>query len=280
MPLVQSVTYNDTETWDAAPVDCENPTTVKTGSTRKYGVEVETSNCPNYRELYGQTVFGAKYDCSVSGMEFVSPILVGDEGFEKIDAFFELADARSFDVNGDCGLHVHLDVSEENTVQLRHIAYAYSMTYAAWRGLVSEWRANDCHYCHAPSYGANEIRLCGKIKRWLRTTDRYSYLNFTSYDKFGSYECRLMDGSVNPTEIKNWIMAHIRFIDAVRNMTYDQIDAMFNGNARAQFSALRSIWDNADGDNISNYYNRRFHVHGPGLRNDDDDDDDDNGDWD
>ncbi len=261
----------DSECWDCRPMDVSIATYVKTGSKRKYGVEVETSSCPEYRTMKGSNVFGAKYDCSVSGMEFISPILYGDEGLDEIDKFFDFADEHSFDADDDCGLHIHLDMRDENTVQLRHVAYAYAKSYAAWRCLVSEWRANDCNYCHAPHYSASDIKACRRIKPFMRDGDRYNYVNFTAYDKHGTFEVRLADGTVDRVAVKNWILAHIRFIDGVKDKTYAQIDEMFSGNAREQFMVLCGIWNRAGGDALGDYYTRRFREHGESCRDEDDD---------
>jgi hypothetical protein len=235
-------------------------------SKRKYGVELETSSSPAYLGLKRQTVFGAKYDCSVSGMEFISPILYGDEGLNEIEDFCNLAEAGDFEVDDHCGYHLHIDVRDETTVQLRHIIYAYVKAYAAWRNLVSSYRANDCHYCHAPTYFAIEVKNCSRVKGFMAETDRYNYLNLNAYEKHGTVEIRLHDASLHAKTINYWVIAHTRFVDAVRNMTYAQIDALFAGDAISQFNELCRIWDMAGGQRISEFYRRRVRNNGPVSR--------------
>ncbi len=264
----------ETETWDPSPSGISIASYAKIVSKRKFGVELETSLSADYRSLKGQTLFGAKYDCSVSGMEFISPILYGDEGLEEVEFFCDLASDKAFDVDDNCGYHLHLDVRDETTVQLRHIAYAYAKSYAAWRNLVSSYRANDCNYCHAPSYSASSIKTCRRIKDFMARTDRYNYLNLYAFERLGTVEVRLHDASLHAKTINYWVIAHTRFIDAVHDMTYAEIDALFDGDAGSQFNELCRIWDMAGGQRISEFYRRRVHEHGAPRPYDEDCDDD------
>jgi hypothetical protein len=250
------------EIWALTPSSVSIATYTDIASKRKYGVEIETAACEDYRDLRGHTLFGAKFDCSVSGMEFVSPIMYGDDGLAEIAKLCDYADEHDWSADDDCGLHIHLDVRDETPLQLRHIAYAYAKSYLAWRGLVSSWRACDCHYCHAPSYSAADIRgRKRKIRPWLGSTDRYNYVNFSALERHGTFEVRLMDGTIDYLEIRNWIIAHARFIDAVKDMSYDAIDGLFDCDAVAQFDSLKGLWNRAGGVPIASFYTQRFRLH-------------------
>jgi len=261
------------ETWDCKPMDVSIATYASIGSKRKFGIELETSRCDNYRNVKGRTYFGAKYDYSVTGMEFFSPILYGDEGLAEVDKLIEFAEGEDFEVNEDCGYHLHVDVRDETPVQLRHIAYAYAKAYPAWRGLVSAFRARESHYCHTPSYSAQSIKECRRIVDFCNGTDRYNYFNLAAYDRHKTFEVRIHDGTLHAKTIQYWVMAHTRFVDAVKDMTYNQIDELLAGSARKQFAALCLIWDNASGQRISEFYQRRFRVHSASRYEDDECDD-------
>lgn len=255
--------YRAGDTWEPTPSPVSIAHYGNIASKRKFGIELETHSCDDYRQLKGKTLFGAKYDCSVRGMEFFTPILYGDEGLTEVENFCRWADEHGYTVNDDCGYHLHLDMRDETTVQLRHVAYAYAKSYVAWRGLVSEYRACDSFYCHAPRYSASAIRDCrGSIASFFSDSDRYNYLNLQAYSKHKTFEVRLHDGTLHAKTIMYWIIAHTRFVDAVKDMTYDQIDEMFNGDAQSQFESLCFVWDNAGGQRISEFYRRRFRVHG------------------
>ena len=251
-----------TDCWDVTPLSVSVATYAKIGSTRKYGIELETSRCDSYRTLKNATPYGAKFDCSVTGMEFISPILYGDEGLAETEKFLEYAEENDWKCYNDCGYHLHIDVRDESTIQLRHIAYAYAMTYHAWRGLVSEFRATDNSYCHAPRHTAGQIRNhSGSIVRFFDGTDRYTWLNLSAYDRHKTFEVRIHDGTLHAKTVTYWVMAHTRFVDAVRDMTYNEIDAMFSGTPEENFAALCQVWDRR-GQTISGFYRRRFHVYG------------------
>jgi hypothetical protein len=256
-----------TNTWGAVAIPTEGNTFDLVGSTRKYGIEIETHRCPTYRQLVTTTCFGAKYDGSVDGMEFVSPILGGDLGLDHLEALLSAAEERDFQVGDDCGLHIHLDMSEETPIQIRHVAYAYLMTYGVWRGLVSEYRARDCTYCQAPRMTPNAIRTQrSPIRNYLRDTPRYSGINFHALDNHGTFEIRLHDGTLDYQEIAYWVMAHTRFIDAVRDMRYADIDAAFMDKPVAEnFYRVRDMWTAQGGTPIGDFYGRRFHLWPEGV---------------
>jgi hypothetical protein len=82
--------------------------------------------------------------------------------------------------------------------------------------------------------------------------DRYQWLNLAAYKEHGTFEVRSHSGTLNASKASNWVVAHIRFIDAVAAMTVDEVFARFAGNdAQSNFAALAEIW--ADGD-LTDYY--------------------------
>jgi hypothetical protein len=227
------------------------------GSTRRFGVELETSRCPNHRDLNGQTIWECKRDCSIEGMEFISPILYGDEGLAEIESFCQIAQNKRFAVNSSCGYHVHLDASNESEDSLKAIAYAYRRTYALWCALVPDSRS-DNRMCGAPDYDCDEIVAETTFDYFVGRRDRFEFVNWRAYLVHGSIEVRLYQGTLDATEICNWIKIHARFIDVVSRRTFEEIDAMFSGSMEAQYGALTAII----GSDLSAYWFNKSQGYG------------------
>jgi|WetSurMetagenome_2_1015567.scaffolds.fasta_scaffold01858_20 hypothetical protein len=242
--------------WDASEFSTENVATTETKTSRRFGVELETSSCPQHCELHGATIFGSKYDCSVAGMEFTSPILAGDEGLKAIQDFCALANERHFEVDRSCGYHLHLDMRNESDDQLKSVAYAYLKADKVWRHLVDEYRSTGCSYCRTPEWGRRQLENIprGEMRGFCECRDRYSLCNLQAYWKFGTYEIRLHQGSLDALEICNWIKAHLRFVEWARDKTFDEIDDAFRGSDNAKWESLKAILGDI---NLNRYYGRK-----------------------
>jgi hypothetical protein len=248
--------YRNCTTWEVGAFDVAEPSYKKIRSTRKYGLELETSDCPNYRSLRGHTMFGAKFDCSVHGMEFISPVLYGDEGLAAVEEFCAHADRLDFDVDSDCGYHLHIDMRGEDYESLKAVAYAYHKADAAWRLLVDSFRANDCGYCRRPEYRRRDLERVldkGSMDCFCDRQDRYSLCNLNAYSKFGSFEIRLHQGSLEARAVCNWIKAHLRFVDWAKDKTFDEIDDAFRGSDVNKWESLKAIFGDID---LNRYYGR------------------------
>ena len=224
--------------WSPTPLDVSNATYDRIGSERKFGVEIETSRCTGYRGLFGRTHWGAKTDCTVNGMEFDSPIMYGDEGLKQIEEILAYGDDHDWSAGTECGCHTHYDMRDESKDQLLSIMYAYSRSIAMWARFVPPRRLSGS-YSILPGWGAPDLRLfvdgsqCiesfGDMLRRFRC-DRYELVNFNSYFDHTTFEVRMLEGTVDPDMICKWITIHCRFMDAVRNLSFDAIDDIFNGD--------------------------------------------------
>jgi hypothetical protein len=242
-----------TAVWDATHQGhVESFTCESVGSIRCYGIELETDKSPKYRTLRENTIFGAKYDGSINGMEFVSPILQGDAGFQAVKDFCQKAKRLGFQVNSDCGYHVHIDMRDTTESQRRIVAYAQTRSYPVWAGLVPEFRARDCNYCHAPRYEASDILACLDFDGWLEHSDRYSFFNFRAFHRHNTYEVRGYQGTLNPVEICAWASAHLRFTDAMLNKSAADVDLLFACNEKRAWSNVCKII----GPNLARYFGR------------------------
>jgi hypothetical protein len=249
----------------------------RVGSKRKYGVEIETSSCATHGQLRGRTNFGNKYDPTVSGREFDSPILYGDEGFDHIDEFLAFAERYYWEVNTRCGCHTHYDMRDESDTSLYRIAYAYKMTYPLWRRCVSRHRRGSS-YCHASEYTLNDIERAvdrgDEFSDFAENRERYDYVNLYAYGDHVTFENRLLEGTLDAGDICTWIAVNCRFMDRVKNLSFGEQRDMFatprgrSNPARAQFGALVNLIDDAElTDWVADRARRvgLIPVRGPGL---------------
>jgi hypothetical protein len=236
----------------------EDTTCIEMGTSRRFGVEIETSACPQYARIKDKSQFGAKLDGSISGMEFVSPILQGDAGLAEVRKFLRYANRYKFRVNDDCGLHIHIDARDLTTLQKRKITYAFVKTYGVWQSLVTEYRACDCTWAYATNYNCSEVRLCERFDRFARSQTRYHWFNLAALEDHGTFEVRLYQGTLNTNEICNWIKALLHFAEAVKDMKYQELDDLLAGTATRQFEGVKQLWHNKG---LSRYYNKRTRLH-------------------
>jgi hypothetical protein len=233
-----------TNRWNPTPLDVSITTYDRVGSKRKYGVEIETEHCRNYEALLGNTKFGCKTDCSIGGREFDSPILYGDAGFEEIEALLDYAADYDWSADRYCGCHTHYDMRDETNEELFRIAYAYAKTYYFWSYCVSRERA-DSSYCEAPSYDCSDVRRGFERGSEYRSLccdyDRYDYVNLGAYYDHKTIEVRLLEGTVDAGTICNWIAIHARFMDYVKNHSFDDLDLILSGERHHVLSALADI---------------------------------------
>ena len=129
------------------------------------------------------------------GLEVVSPILCGQEGFEDLEKVVSILNRLGCTINKSCGLHVHHG--------------ARDLTRKEKLDLFKTYRDNE-HIIDsvlAPSRRGSNNRYC-KSAVGLEShsrDDRYYKLNFLSYVKYGTVEFRQHQGTLNYGKIKNWI---------------------------------------------------------------------------
>lgn len=99
-----------------------------------------------------------------------------------------ILDEVGADVNESCGLHVHLDMRNRNVERCYQKLVKFQDVLFS---LVDEdrWSSHYCRYVQGTS----------------DKQDRYTAINFTSYENLKTLEVRLHHGSVNMKEITNWV---------------------------------------------------------------------------
>jgi len=264
------------ECWPRKASDVSIATYNRIGSKRKYGVEIETAECARHRDLHGHTKFGCKGDCSIPGLEFDSPILYGDEGLDCIAKFLRYAVRHGWDTDEQCGCHTHYDMRGESYEQLCSMAYAYRKTLALWEAFVSPHRRNGVYSC-PPEWTCSDFKHCVANCDFNRTItglddsakftelvdylecERYEAINLRAHQDHWTFEVRMLEGTCDASVICNWITTHCRFIDAVKDMNFDEIDDLFRAGRRPQFRALSGL---IGGDDLAEWLKQRARTNG------------------
>ena len=237
------------------PLKASITTYEKMTSRRKFGIELETSDCYDYKGLPRTCDWGVKEDPSVSGMEFDSPIMYGDSGFKALDEILDYADENHWETNCECGTHTHYDMRNESELELARIAYAYVKTYRLWERFVSRGRAGN-YYCVRSDNRSRDIRDAyesGNVKSLINNWDKYIWINLSAYRKHKTFENRLLEGTLDRVRIKQWVRLNALFIDAVKDMTFAEIDAWFGQTKETMFEGLEHCIDNAE---LTTYWGR------------------------
>lgn len=233
----------------------------KMGTLRKFGVELETDRCDDYEDWASGTAWGAKEDGSISGKEFVSPPLWGDDGYDSVMDFCRRMESNGCEVDDRCGFHLHIDLSDCDAGQRKAIALAYHYTRNVWASFVDDDR-KDTYYAQY------SIRKDGTV-HWDRDTimrgeghpycgERYVWLNWSSYSQHNTVEVRSHEATCDGRAVINWAKAHTKFVDYVRGLTCGQITRIFGSEQDATIMReLKHIWDDAD---LHDYYTRKSGI--------------------
>jgi len=232
----------------------------KIGSDRKFGVELETDESPDYEDWADGCDWGAKHDGSTNGMEFVSPPMRGNDGFDSVMEFTKKMDRNGCEVNDSCGFHLHIDLSDTDAGQRKSIALAYHYTRMVWESFVDESR-RDTNYArrnvgsrHGIGDYWNRTKILASNSK-PEVSSRYVWINWDSYDKFRTVEVRSHEPTCDGETVCNWIKAHTRFVDYISKLTVGQVTRMFGSeNKKEIMRELRFIWND---DDLSAYYTRK-----------------------
>jgi len=250
----------------AGPTGSGDFTEVK--SRRKFGIELETSTCPEHATIRPDTIFGCKEDGSVDGMEFISPPMWGDGGLAEIRRFCEHARRLNFAVDSACGYHVHCDLTNEVSEQLISVALGYHYTYPVWCKFVSRSRRSN-YYCAEHDYNPSEFKQAKSFSEFMDlfvNSDRYKWINWHAYRQHKTLEIRIHGGTLNEVKIINWIKGHIRFIDRLTTLRPALIARKFAGRSTYDvFQEMSASWED---EALSQYFMERAAEFGTPISRD------------
>ena len=232
----------------------------KLGSNRRYGIELESSFCPNYTNL-NRSGWGAKYDASVTGKEFYSAIFRGDKGLDSIRAVCEFAADNRWKVDDQCGYHLHLNMRYETPDQLKAIAYAYHASRKLWCTFVAEHRLGGNYSCSIPQ-DMDRVEELNSVEDWRCYSlhrNRNIWVNWCAYRQYKSLEIRLHAGTFDADMICNWIRAHTTFVDWASDIGYEAVKDTVKDTMSLcdRKGLLTDIWNHAGCDDLAEFYGIR-----------------------
>lgn len=212
-------------------------------SNRTYGVEIECVGINNVRNMesilkdagltVGPNGWMVKNDYSVrNGLEVVSPVLKGKNGFQKIKKVCAALAANGVTIDLTCGLHVHVGVSDFKAKELANILFRYSAFETELDKIMTrDRRGKNNYYCESLSYlkskkvqndilkDTDETIFNGwRFEDWLDIIqyERSSKVNLHAYPRQGTVEFRQHGGTVSSDKIVNWVQFCVNFVEMSR----------------------------------------------------------------
>ena len=239
------------------------------------GVEIECHNInmiDDYTEFNGvnetekdylfKTV-GAKEDGSLyseTGVEFYTKPTNNNATFKAVETITRALKESGFNVDTDCGLHIHLGGSKITSAQNRHkILIAYAIYKDALFDYIHPSRKGES-YCDSKRFLLIPEMFLKKARtdpKWYFRKfigDTSSILNMYAYEKHGTLEVRSYEGTINRDEIINWIKLNVALFDFAIKCSYDELL-----NLTGSFNELKKKVLIAY-DGLTNYYERRHRA--------------------
>lgn len=181
----------------------------------------------------GGARWSVKTDCSVhgtvrghSGMELVSPILRGEEGFAALRTACAVLNSLGAKVNVSCGLHVHLEARDLTAKQIGRFIKTYAKFEDTIDLMIAPSRRGSANrYCKSLlspttwydgpiSHDAatvnsflSKIDACRDMNalRAAAQGDRTRKVNIESFWRHGTVEVRHHQGTTDAAKIVNWV---------------------------------------------------------------------------
>jgi len=153
------------------------------------------------------------------GLELVSPPLQGADGFRTLERVCELLSQHGARVGASCGLHVHLDATQEGGTRVAHIR----RMMAGWvaqqgilRSQVTASRLGSQWCADVPASDVPPESITGRaaLVDFARGRSRYRNLSLMQLAVHGTLECRWHHGTVRYRDISRWVQLLQAMFDA------------------------------------------------------------------
>jgi hypothetical protein len=187
-------------------------------SNRKVGFELEffSKATPHMNKL-GELHYDGSIECpdEFIAREFSSHIFNGDGLLEAIKEVGSQLKNVNAQVNKTCGFHVHLDMQNETNEEQENIVKWWYEFEKILFAFVSPSRRYNSYTEEIKSRIDSTVKFAKattSYKNALRH-NRYHALNVVAFDKHGSFEVRLHQGTVDPEKIHHWTLLLIAFFD-------------------------------------------------------------------
>ena len=213
---------------------------------RRFGIEIEISG----GDYDAMQIEIREYNESVSsnqrwvfkyehcGREIVSPILKGKAGFTALKTICEIVTRHNGRVDSNCGLHVHLDITEwgnAGRTTLVENAKRFTKLYAKYEDGIDSImprsrKAMNNSFCYGfkRGYNGGEVSVEDVFKKIdeLSTFDgmrsfqnwasqgagRYNKVNWYAYNTHSTVEIRHHSATTDFNKLENWIQFLLGFV--------------------------------------------------------------------
>lgn len=162
-------------------------------------------------------------DC---GWEVVSPPMTMARARREVPIVTETLSNMGAVASSDCGLHVHHDVQDLTVPAFKRLVHRWNTAQPTIDGLVARHRKSDrCQWAQAfdsASLSAiNRINSLSELRGCY--LDRYTSLNVSCFQKYGTVEVRQFQSTLDADEILAWVELGQAFIDdAIRARTLNR----------------------------------------------------------
>jgi hypothetical protein len=163
-------------------------------------------------------------DASVSGngigLEFVSPILKGEDGLEQVRKITAALTAIGATVNTSTGFHVHVGAGDQadNAAFFKNVLKLYGRFETALDAIhPASRRASTNSYCKSVRSLATRVDTASTTAEIFRlANDRYHKVNLAAFAKHRTVEFRQHAGTVDGNKAVNWITLCLRIVAAAK----------------------------------------------------------------
>lgn len=163
-----------------------------------------------------------------TGIEVVSPILTWGDAHDEdmlrqVSEYLVSIDAR---VNGTCGGHVHIGVSDLGAMGLANLVESYYRNYCTIDAMIPASR--DRRWCRHPGvdhvdWVAADLRTSHRRRRVGDIGGHNNAINGDHYAERGTLEFRHRDGTVNHYKIMGWVGFLMGMIENARTESMPQM---------------------------------------------------------
>ena len=139
--------------------------------------------------------------------EVVSPPLTEDR-FHEVKPILRALRKAGVSVNGSCGLHVHVDISNMTDATVKNIFYRYAKHEHKIDDMLPYTRSNNDQYAKSIREHMDEVapaRFNENEYLYNIYPERYWKLNPQSITKYGTIEFRQHHGTTDSIELENWV---------------------------------------------------------------------------
>jgi hypothetical protein len=180
--------------------------------------------------------------------------LSSDAGLEAVDHLCDFGKRNGWVADRRCGLHVHLDVSNETHESLKAIALAYYLTVDVWQTLVESHRIHNS-YCGAHRTDMTTLRSITDFYYYASNQNRYEWFNVAAYSRHRTFEIRLHEGTVDGQTVCNWVRIHAIFMDWASGKTFAEVKKCFFTKGRTEkFDFILRLCQEAGCSDLIDFY--------------------------